>query len=390
MSQSKSLYDILGVSKTASSSEIKKAYLKLARTHHPDKGGDSERFKEIAHANEILSDDNRRRRYDEFGITDEQSTPNPGPMGGFPFPFEMNVNIQDLFGNMFGGMGGQNGQHGNGSQRKGKKPSPSIQTVPIRLEQYYLGHQFEINIRRQAFCSMCDHTGAKSREMCRRCHGSGQLSQVVQMGPMAMHTSGPCHDCQGKGHKLVEICGVCGGSGFTNETRKLTVHIPPGTRPQETFIFPEVCSDHPQFEKPADAHIILQEDQTDLSFKTFKRTGDQFQHLETTVILSLSESLLGTVISLEGHPGYDDGLFISIPPATFIKDVYVLDGLGMPFIKEKGKYGELRIYIEVYVSEEERRQMSEIGSSVLQPVLGQFIKPISFPSDAVQKGIIRK
>ena len=390
MSQSKSLYDILGVPKSASSSEIKKAYLKLARTHHPDKGGDPERFKEIAHANEVLSDDIRRRRYDELGITDEQSGgPPSGPMGaGFPFPFEMNVNLQDLFGNMFGGMGGMPG--GNGSQRKGKKPSPSIQTVSIRLEQYYLGHQFEINIHRQAFCSSCDHTGAKSKETCRRCHGSGQLTQVVQMGPMAMHTTGPCHDCQGKGQKVVEVCGGCGGSGFTHETRKLQVHIPPGTRPQETFIFPEVCSDHPQFERPADAHIFLQEDPNDLSYKIFKRSGDQFQHLETTVTLSLSESLLGTVISLEGHPGYDDGLFINIPPATFINDVYVLEGLGMPLLREKGKYGELRIHIEVSVSEKERKRMSETGSDLLRPVFSEWVTPATYPNDAIQHGAIRK
>lgn len=393
MSQSKSLYDILGVTKTASSSEIKKAYLKLARTHHPDKGGDPECFKEIARANEILSDETRRRRYDELGITDDQGAGSGqmGPMGaGFPFPFEMNVNLQDLFGNMFGGMGGPGGGVGGGTQRKGKKPSPSIQTVPVRLEQYYLGHSFEITIHRQAFCSACDHTGAKSRETCRRCHGSGQLTQVVQMGPMAMHTSGPCHDCQGKGQKMVEMCGACGGSGFTNETRKLMVHIHPGTRPQETFIFPEVCSDHPHFERPGDAHILLQEDPHDLSYKTFKRTGDQFQHLETTVTLSLSESLLGTVISLDGHPGYDDGLFVEIPAGTFVKDVYVLDGLGMPFLREKGKYGELRIHIEVSVSEEERKRMSQTGSEVLRPILESFVQPVKCPVDAIQKGVIRK
>lgn len=388
MSQPKSLYDILGVSKTASSSEIKKGYLKLARTHHPDKGGDPERFKEIAHANEILSDEIRRRRYDELGITDDQPAPT-GPMGaGFPFPFEMNVNLQDLFGNMFGGMGGSGGPVG--PQRKGKKPSPSIQTVPIRLEHYYLGHQFEITIRRQAFCASCDHTGAKSREICRRCHGTGQLSQVVQMGPMAMHTSGPCHECQGKGQKVVESCGICGGSGFTNETRKLIVQIPPGTRPQEVFIFPEVCSDHPQFERPGDAHILLQEDPNDLSYKTFKRTGDQFQHLETTFTLSLSESLLGTVISLDGHPGYDDGLFINIPAGTFVKDVYILEGLGMPLLREKGKYGELHIHIEVAVSEEERTRMSKTGSEVLRPIFGSLITPVTCNIDAIQHGIIRK
>lgn len=382
-----SLYDTLGVPRTATTAEIKKAYLKLARTHHPDKGGDPEKFKEIAHANEVLTDEVRRRRYDELGVTDDS----PGPMGSqgggmpfpFPSPFEMNVNLQDLFGNMFQGMG--MGPGGPGGQRKGKKPSPTIQTVPLRLEQYYLGHSFELNIHRQAFCSLCDHTGAKSKETCRRCHGSGSVTQVVQMGPMAMHTTGPCTECMGRGQKVLESCGPCGGSGFIQQTRKLMVNIPPGTRPQETIVFSEVCSDHASFEKPGDVHILLQEDPGDPAFTAFRRSGDQSQHLETTVRLSLSQSLLGTVIQMDGHPGYDEGLFIEIPAGTFPKDVFVLEGMGMPFLREKGKYGELRIHIEVTVSEEERGRMAVEGAEALARVLGVFVTPVVCPPEAVQR-----
>jgi DnaJ-class molecular chaperone len=384
MSQ-KSLYDILGVNKTASSSDIKKAYLRLARTHHPDKGGDPEKFKEIAHANEILSDEIRRRRYDELGVTDDSPSgpPGGGGGGGFPFPFDVNVNLNDFFGNMFGTMPPM-GAHGNGPQRKGKKPSPTVQTVPIRLEQYYLGHQFEINIHRQSFCQECDHTGAKSKEICRRCNGNGSVTQVVQMGPMAMHTTGPCHECQGRGQKVLQMCGKCGGSGFTNERRNLTVHIPPGTRPQETYIFPEVCSDHPSFERPADAHILLQEDPNDPSYKQFKRHGDQYQHLETTITITLSEALLGVVIQLDGHPGYDEGLYLEIPAGTFHRDVYVIDGLGMPLLKESGKYGELHVTVEISVSDDERKKMATAGASLLQPILGSHCRTTSCSKESIQ------
>jgi DnaJ-class molecular chaperone len=386
----KSLYDILGVNKTASSTDIKKAYLRLARTHHPDKGGDPEKFKEIAHANEILSDEMRRRRYDELGVTDDSPAGPPGGMpSGFPFPFEMNVNLNDFFGNMFGTMPPM-GAHGQSQQRKGKKPSPTVQTVPIRLEQYYLGHQFEINIHRQSFCQACEHTGAKSKEICRRCHGNGSVTQVVQMGPMAMHTTGPCPECQGRGQKIIEMCAPCNGSGFTNERRNLTIRIPPGTRPQETYIFPEVCSDHPAFERPADAHILLQEDPNDPSFKIFKRVGDQLQHLETTFRISLSEGLLGVVIQLDGHPGYDEGLHIQIPPGTFHLDTYVVEGLGMPLLKENGKYGELHIRIEIYISDEERRQMANECASLLRPVLETHVRPSSCPKDSVQCNLVLK
>jgi DnaJ-class molecular chaperone len=388
-----SLYDLLGVSKTATSTEIKKAYLRLARTHHPDKGGDPEKFKEIARANEILTDEVRRRRYDELGVTDDQPVGGPGPgaggpPGGFPFPFEMNVNLQDLFGNMFQGMGmggPMGGAGGPNGVRKGKKPTPTIQTVSIRLEQYYLGHQFDLNIHRQAFCSACDHTGARTKETCRRCHGSGSLTQVVQMGPMAMHTTGPCSECQGRGQKMIDVCLSCAGTGFLQQVRKLTVHIPPGTKPNHVVIFPEVCSDHVAFEKPGDVHIQLQEDQEDISFQVFRRTGDQFQHLETTVTLSLSQALLGTVITLEGHPGYDEGLHIAIPAGTFPKDVYVVEDLGMPCVGEKNKYGELRVQVEVSVSDEERAHMSVAGADALRGILGDLVPPVTCPLESIQR-----
>jgi len=398
-SKKASLYDILGVGKTATTTEIKKAYLKLARTHHPDKGGDPERFKEIAQANEVLTDEVRRRRYDELGLTDDGpggggQSGMGGVGGGFPFPFEMNVNLHVLFGNMFQGMGvGMPGMPpppgGGGPHRKGKKPTPTLQTVPVTLEQYYLGHRVEITIHRQAFCGPCEHTGAKAREMCRRCHGSGSGSQVVQMGSMVMHTMGPCLDCQGKGQKVLEVCGVCAGSGFTNETRKLIVEIPAGARPNETFLFPEVCSDHPAFERPGDAHITLQEDPKDAAFRTFRRTGDQFQHLEVTAKVSLSESLLGTVIHLEGHPGYDEGLFVALPAGVFPGDVYVMDDLGMPLVREKGKYGELRIRVEVSVSEEERGKMAGQGADALRAVLGDLVSRGKCPVEAIQQGARR-
>jgi DnaJ-class molecular chaperone len=182
---------------------------------------------------------------------------------------------------------------------------------------------------------------------------------------------------------------MCGGSGFKNEVRKLTVDIPAGTRPQETFLFPEVCSDHPGFEKPGDAHILLQEDPNDVAYKTFRRTGDQFQHLETTVQVSLSEALLGTVITLEGHPGYDEGLFIELPTGIFSGDIYVVEELGMPMMREKGKYGELRMRIEVRVSEEERVRMSGAGAEALRSVLGGLVPTVGCPVEAIQRGAKR-
>ena len=380
-----SLYDVLGVSKADSCTAIKKAYLKLARVHHPDKGGDPEKFKEITKACDILSDESKRRMYDETGMTDEQMMERqangggmpPGMPGGFPFPF----NINDLFGGMFG-----NPPVGpsRGPIRKQRKPAASVQTIPIRLEQFYLGHRFEININRQSFCASCEHSGAKSKEMCRKCNGQGAVTQVIQMGPMAMHTTGPCLDCQGKGERILEVCSPCGGTGLTNESRKLSVQITPGMRAEESFLFPEVCSDHPLFERPGDAQIMLQEDPSDPSYQKFKRMGDRFQHLETQLLLSLAESLMGAVMRIEGHPGYDEGLFVEIPAGTFQNDTYCLKGFGMPLQGNMGSYGDLFIKIQVVVSAEHRAAWVEAKERVAD------VFPIPMcTSEDVQKDVIR-
>lgn len=367
-----SLYDILGVNKSQSCTEIKKAYHKLAFTHHPDKGGDPEKFKEILRASEILTDDKKRRAYDEFGVIDGE-TPQGFPAQGFPgqgfqFPFEININ--DLFGGMFNGQKGPQGQQG---VKKARKPAPTVQNINITLEQFYLGHNFDININRQHFCPSCER-GAKSKEICKMCNGRAIITKIVQMGPMSMHTTGPCLDCQGLGEKILEKCDKCSGSGFLQEQRALSVNIVPGTRPQETYTFYEVCSDHPNFERPGDANIIIGEDPNDLAFKSFKRTGDKLQNLETTVSISLSESLLGCVIKIDGHPGYDEGLFIQIPCGSFHTDKYCLSGFGMPIVGNIGKYGDLFVTVNVAISPMERNIFSTKGRELLAPLFEDKIR----------------
>lgn len=380
-SSNKSLYDVLGVKKTDSCKVIKKAYLDLARVHHPDKGGNPEKFKEIVRASEVLTDEKKRKAYDEFGVIDGENGGGPGPMPsgmpqGFPFPFEVNLN--DLFGGMF------NGGPNREPIRKQRKQGPSNQTIPITLEQFYLGHSFDIHINRQSFCTACDHSGAKSKEFCKPCNGRGSISRIVQVGPMTMHTNGPCSDCQGKGERIIEKCDKCTGAGYIQEKRSLNVKITPGTRSGETYIFPEVCSDHPAFEKPGDAHIIITEDPNDEAYKYFKRVGDNFQHLETTVSLSLAESLIGCTVQIDGHPGYDEGLFIKVPAGSFNGDKYCMTGFGMPIPGNIGKCGDLFVNIQVNVTPLERNHFTSKGYEVLEPLFKDKIRKTECPEESLQ------
>jgi len=204
------------------------------------------------------------------------------------------------------------------------------------------------------------------------------------MGPMAMHTTGPCIDCQAKGERVIEVCGPCLGSGFISDSRKLSVNITPGTRAEETFPFSEVCSDHPAFERPGDVHIMLQEDPNDLAFKTFRRTGDRFQNLETKMILSLSESLIGCVIKIDGHPGYDEGLFIQIPAGSFHNDRYCLRGFGMPLAGNIGTYGDLFVQIEISISSIDRSLFTH-ATPLLLPVFKERVRTMECAEDVIQK-----
>lgn len=379
-----SLYDVLGVSKSDSCTDIKKAYFKLARTHHPDKGGDSERFKEISRANEILSDEKKRHMYDSYGVTDDQAPDMshgfPGGIpGSFAFPFEVNLN--DLFGGMFGNppVGPQ-----KEPQRKGKKPAPATQSIAITLEQFYMGYKFDININRQSYCTHCEHTGTLSKEICKTCHGHGSVSQIVQLGNFTMHTTGPCTDCQGKGQRVLEVCSTCSATGYQTVKRTLTVNIIPGTKPEEVFIFPEVCSDQPAYERPGDAHIIIKEDTNDPAFTLFKRVGDALQHLKTNVSISLSESLMGCVVTIESHPGHEEGLFVNIPAGSFHGDTYCLTGYGMPLPGHIGKHGDLYLHIQVDVKPMERKLFATKGREALASLFEDKVRVVPCDKDAIQ------
>ena len=334
-----SLYDILGVSKTADTNEIKKAFKRAAMTHHPDKGGDPEKFKEIQKAHEILTDDHRRQVYDMTGSEDgEQHT---GGMGGFPFDM----------GAMFGGLGGMFGMPGMGGRggprvRRPKAP-PKVTEIPLKLFDFYHGRIFQVKFERQKFCETCKGQGATSFQNCSACQGNGTVRQQIQMGPMIMINEGPCNDCQGEGKKASGNCYICGGKKTRPQEKELSVTIEPGMKPGEVLIFPKECSDDPNYDEAGDVHFVLQEASGD---EGWVRRGDD---LETQLTVSFEESLLGCKKTLQGHPGYSQGLEVEIPVGTRNSEVLIMTGKGMP---KKGtkEFGLLRLLITVAVTEKDR------------------------------------
>jgi molecular chaperone DnaJ len=219
-------YEILGLEKTASKDEIKKAYRKLSKKYHPDlnkEPGAEEKFKEIAEAYEVLSDDQKRARYDQFGHQD----PNQG-FGGFSGfgSTEGFGGFEDIFSSFFGG--GSRTRRDPNAPRKGD----DLQyRMTISFEEAVFGKEKEIEIPREETCDTCHGTGAKpgtSKETCSYCNGTGQISETVNTPFGQIVNRRTCSHCQGTGQMIKEKCSTCHGSGTVKKRKKIKVNIPAG------------------------------------------------------------------------------------------------------------------------------------------------------------------
>lgn len=335
------LYQRLGVSKDADTAEIKKAFKKLAMTHHPDKGGDPEEFKKIQHAHEVLTDDSKRKMYDMTGSENGEA---PQGMGGMPFGFGggMPFNMGDLFGGMFGGPMGQ----AQGVRVKRHQGPPKTIEIPLTLKDFYDGKTLQVKFERHKFCEACKGEGATSFQSCSTCKGQGVLRQMMMMGPIHMVNEGPCHDCKGLGKKPSGNCYVCGGKKTRAQEKTIEVKIEPGMKPGEVLVFPKECSDDPNYEEPGDVHFLLQDAAGD---EGWTRRADD---LETNVHITLGESLLGCTKTLQGHPGYPSGLEVPIPGGVQNGETVILQDKGM--VKKVGGHGLLHCKIHISVSDKDR------------------------------------
>lgn len=221
-------YEVLGIKKGASDDEIKKAYRKLAKQYHPDlNGGDATaeaRFKEVNEANDVLSDSQKRGRYDQFGHAGVD--PSYGGGGGGYGGFDMDIDLSDLFGSFFGGGGG------GGARRNGPRRGEDMRcNLQLTFEEAAFGCEKEINLNKMVSCTSCSGTGAESSsgvETCRECQGQGQVRVQRGMGGMAFTSTVTCPRCQGKGQIIKNPCKICGGNGLVKNQKKVSVNIPAG------------------------------------------------------------------------------------------------------------------------------------------------------------------
>ena len=351
MTAQEDLYSILGVSRNADESEIRKQYKKLCLTAHPDKGGSAEEFQKIQKAYEILSDGQKRQMYDQTGITDENG------MGGMGMGMGMgmggggvNVDLGSMFANMFGGGFNPFEQMpGMPGRSKRTKPQPKVHEIPLSLYDFYHGKQIKIQFERQKFCLDCKGEGYSSFDSCINCHGRGIVEQAVMVGPGMIATSrGPCDVCNGKGKSGLTKCSLCKGKKFFNQEKVLDIRVEPGMKKGDSHVFSNECSDDPNFLEPGDVHIFFQEADENISIS---RNGND---LSSSCSISFTQSLLGTSYTVKNHPKYKDGFNIKIPKGTMNGDIITIVNEGMPKRNTK-QFGNFLLKVNVLISESEKK-----------------------------------
>ena len=250
MAGKKDYYEVLGVSKTATDEELKKAYRKLAKKYHPDANPDNKKeaemkFKEINEAYETLSDPQKRKMYDQFGPEGPSGFGGTGgPFGGQGGYYSYTTSgfdgfsdfgdLGDIFSSFFGG--GRSSSRNNNRPRQGDDLKYNMD---ISLEDSFLGVEREINITRNETCNTCNGTGARPGtrpEKCSVCHGTGNVTQVQNTILGQMQTTRPCSNCHGTGEVIKEPCDMCRGKGTVRKQAKIKVKIPAGINDGQTIV----------------------------------------------------------------------------------------------------------------------------------------------------------
>jgi molecular chaperone DnaJ len=351
-------YEILGVSRTASNDEIKAAFRKLARQHHPDvnkEDGAEEKFKEVNEAYGVLSDSEKRARYDRFGKE------GLGNMGGFR---DYTVDFNDIFEELFGrGFGFSTGRRARNSPRRGRDLQMA---VTLTFEEAVFGVEKEIEFQREETCSRCKGTGAEpgtSPIRCSTCNGQGEVRQVRQTILGQMVQTATCPACNGRGETISSPCKTCHGGGLEQKTVRKKVQIPAGVD-GGTQIRLAGEGGPGVFGGPNGSLFLILDVEAHQFFK--RRENDIILNLD----INIAQAALGAEVEV---PTLDGNEKLKIPSGTQTGKVFHIKNKGVPHLRRSGR-GDQLVLVNVAVPTKLTKEQRELFEKLAES-LGTTVKP---------------
>lgn len=354
-------YEILGVSKDADATAIKKAYRKMALQYHPDRNPDNkeaeEKFKEAAEAYEVLSDEQKRARYDRYGHAGVSNNGGGGFSGG-------GMTMEDIF-SQFGDIFGEGGspfdsffRGGAGGTRRsaGQRGSNLRIKVALTLEEIAAGVTKKIKVKKQVVCDSCSGSGAKdsnSVRTCTTCKGAGYVRQVKSTFLGQMQTTVTCPTCNGSGQQITAKCGKCGGDGQMQGEEAMEIEIPAGVEAGMQLSLRGKGNVGKQGGAAGDLLINIEE-------KPHEHLERDGMNIIYELYLNFGDAALGTSVEV---PTIDGRVKIKVPPGTQSGKIFRLKDKGLPSVQSYGK-GDQLIHVNVWtpkkVNEEERALLEKL------------------------------
>ena len=349
-------YEVLGVEKTASADEIKKAYRKAAMKYHPDRNpGDKEaeaKFKEAGEAYEVLSDDDKRSRYDQFGHQGVDPNFNPG-FGGFGGGFGGGSgfggfgDFGDIFSDFFGG--GASRSSAQNAPRRGENVASRLE---LTFEEAAFGVEKEVSATRIENCAKCSGSGSADGavDTCTRCGGSGQIRTTQNFMGMAMQATSPCPVCSGRGKVIKNPCTTCKGKGKVRRTQKVNVKVPAGVDEGQMVRVHGQGNVGTNGGPAGDllVEIILKR------HKLFERDG---ANVLCELPISFTQAALGATIEI---PTLDGKMTYDLPEGTQTGTTFRLREKGIPYVNNRSRRGDQLVTVVVEIPTRLNREQKEL------------------------------
>ena len=363
MAEKRDYYEVLGIDRNASPEDIKKAYRKKAIEYHPDKNpGDKEaeeKFKEAAEAYDVLSDPQKRARYDQFGHAG-MSGQGGFCSGGFSME-DIFSQFGDIFGGAFGGafgsgFGGFGGSSRSGARRVVRGSDIRIK-VKLSMAEAFKGVEKKVKLNKMVVCPDCQGRGAVNEadiKTCEHCHGTGMVTKIANTILGQMQTSSPCPYCGGEGKKITNPCRKCSGTGLVRTAEEISFKIPAGVQEGMQLTIQGKGNAARGGGVPGNLLVVIEEEAPKEG--GLQRNGED---LEYTLNLSVPDAVLGCSVEI---PYIDSKLKIKIDPGTQPGKILKLRGKGFPSVNGYGS-GDYLIYVQVYIPKRLDRKEKEVMES---------------------------